>query len=406
VSKLTVTLSNILIEIDEDTEKQIEELNSKHIIENYLPKFKIALVVIAVWLFALQYFFINFINGENIYVMIVNRIRIAVVFWIVGYLWIHFYPKKYAFLIPIKILVIMEELAAFWVNNEAYPISESSLPWISIWFSLILIAPSQARGNWIAFFLGWAYFLIRLHVERNMLEAPFITTALFSFGYFTMSSIISYTNLKSLNKQVYVNQLQAKEIKMLLEIFPHGVIINSGDQENDFKVHFTNKEFEEKIGKIRNNVEELQKIEIIGDKEEAKIDLHEFLVSKQIQLVNDKVNEQKKLAVKWGKRPLPMRRVILSDDNQDEEEIKIFTVKSMKVSWEGKPCYMHVFYINNEILKLEEAKNNIKLQKIMFASVSHEFRTPLNAIIHSYNLMKTSFEKLMNVVQDIIEKQK
>jgi len=44
---------------------------------------------------------------------------------------------------------------------------------------------------------------------------------------------------------------------------------------------------------------------------------------------------------------------------------------------------MHVFIDTSAFIKLEEANNNIKCQKIMFASVSHEFRTPLNSIINS-----------------------
>jgi len=48
---------------------------------------------------------------------------------------------------------------------------------------------------------------------------------------------------------------------------------------------------------------------------------------------------------------------------------------------------MHVFIDTTDILKLEEAKNNIRCQKIMFASASHEFRTPLNAIVNSLSFI-------------------
>jgi signal transduction histidine kinase len=63
---------------------------------------------------------------------------------------------------------------------------------------------------------------------------------------------------------------------------------------------------------------------------------------------------------------------------------------------------MHVFFVNNDILRLEEANNNIKLQKIMFASVSHEFRTPLNAIIHSYHLSSISFDNLTHIFESLL----
>jgi len=73
-----------------------------------------------------------------------------------------------------------------------------------------------------------------------------------------------------------------------------------------------------------------------------------------------------------------------------------FHVKTQKVDWEGINSYLHVFIDTTNIVKLEEAKNNIKCQKIMFASVSHEFRTPLNAIMNSYQFIGDMFEKIMS----------
>jgi len=55
---------------------------------------------------------------------------------------------------------------------------------------------------------------------------------------------------------------------------------------------------------------------------------------------------------------------------------------------------MHVFIDITDIQKLEEANNNIRCQKIMFASVSHEFRTPLNAIMHSYSFIDDQLQSI------------
>jgi signal transduction histidine kinase len=66
----------------------------------------------------------------------------------------------------------------------------------------------------------------------------------------------------------------------------------------------------------------------------------------------------------------------------------------MKVLWEGSPSVMHVFTDTTNIIKLEEAKNDMKCRDIMFTSVSHEFRTPLNAIINSLSFVNGSFREL------------
>jgi signal transduction histidine kinase len=60
---------------------------------------------------------------------------------------------------------------------------------------------------------------------------------------------------------------------------------------------------------------------------------------------------------------------------------------------------MHVFIDNTDIVKLEEANNNIRCQKIMFASVSHEFRTPLNAIMNSYKFIDQTFDTITNLIR-------
>ena len=71
----------------------------------------------------------------------------------------------------------------------------------------------------------------------------------------------------------------------------------------------------------------------------------------------------------------------------------------MRVNWEGKPSFMHVFIDTTDIVKLEEANNNIRCQKIMFASASHEFRTPLNAIMNSYRFIEDTFNTIVQGIE-------
>ena len=78
-----------------------------------------------------------------------------------------------------------------------------------------------------------------------------------------------------------------------------------------------------------------------------------------------------------------------------------FHVKSLKVEWEGSSSFMHVFIETTNIVKLEEAKNNIKCQKIMFASASHEFRTPLNAIMNSYQFIASTLDIVLHEYQNV-----
>jgi K+-sensing histidine kinase KdpD len=78
----------------------------------------------------------------------------------------------------------------------------------------------------------------------------------------------------------------------------------------------------------------------------------------------------------------------------DEEIIKReFIVKTKKVCIsddlsEKQALFMHMFIDTTQIIQLEEAKAQNRYQKQMLANVSHEFRTPLNAMMISLALLK------------------
>lgn len=84
---------------------------------------------------------------------------------------------------------------------------------------------------------------------------------------------------------------------------------------------------------------------------------------------------------------------------------------------EKQPLFMHMFIDTTQISQLEEMRAQNKYQKQMLANVSHEFRTPLNAIMMSLILLKdqvspgnkflrianSSCSILANLVEDILD---
>jgi hypothetical protein len=306
-------------------------------------------------------------------------------------------------MIPFLIFLALEAAAVMSIDQKEFPLSIFIAPITGFNFMIISIAPNQVKGNWAGFFFGWLYFILRLYFDRNFIDISFIWSFVTSNLYFFLSSYMLNLNMTHLYKQSEKNRDQANEFQRLLEVFPHGVIIHSADEDNGYKVGFTNKEFNEQIRNIRNRISELEKIEVIDDKKECKMNLHEFLLSKEMNLHWNKVIEQKKLTVRCHPYKEHRRQLFESDENGDQKVEKVFTVKSIKVDWRGKMSFMHVFLVNNDIVKLEEANNNIRLQKIMFASVSHEFRTPLNAIINSFNLASNLFDEFMPIVNQLLK---
>jgi hypothetical protein len=204
-----------------------------------------------------------------------------------------------------------------------------------------------------------------------------------------------------------------KEINKIIKAFPHGVLIQSEEE------CFTNKEFELKIKEIDNRFYKLKSVpirvqkedEYIGEIGEAGIknsnlnNLGQLLKRQIARLRYEDIVEQDSVFIKFGSNtkkhsagidvPVMQNPVVKESfhanqpsNNEAIHDLEAnngrhYNIKTMKVLWKGKPSFMHVFIDFTDILKLEEANNNIKCQKIMFASASHEFRTPLNSIINS-----------------------
>ena len=82
---------------------------------------------------------------------------------------------------------------------------------------------------------------------------------------------------------------------------------------------------------------------------------------------------------------------LIRNENANDKSCAKFMMKTLKINWEGNPnSFMHVLIDTTNVAQLEEAKNNIKCQKIMFTSASHEFRTPLNAVMNSFGFIKNT----------------
>ena len=92
-----------------------------------------------------------------------------------------------------------------------------------------------------------------------------------------------------------------------------------------------------------------------------------------------------------------VRNVDIEDQEYDQ-----FVVKTIKINWEDNPnSFMHVFVNITSVVQLEEAKNSIKCQKIMFTSASHEFRTPLNAILNSLDFVRDTHRMMWDQIVTI-----
>lgn len=125
----------------------------------------------------------------------------------------------------------------------------------------------------------------------------------------------------------------------------------------------------------------------VHEETNVKISCQPSAVSDQSTCMSNREQEESKFHTNMDKN----KKLLVQTQNIE----RIFNIKTLEVSWNEVPSYMHVFIDTTDIRKLEEANNNIKLHRIMFASVSHEFRNPLNAIINSYQFISSKFESIL-----------
>ena len=93
--------------------------------------------------------------------------------------------------------------------------------------------------------------------------------------------------------------------------------------------------------------------------------------------------------------------MIKKDDILIMDEDKWFIVKTMRIRWEqSNESYMHVFINTSYIKKLEKEKATNEWLRVMFSSISHEFRTPINAFSNALILLDKNNDEIEKSVRD------
>ena len=85
-----------------------------------------------------------------------------------------------------------------------------------------------------------------------------------------------------------------------------------------------------------------------------------------------------------------------NDDSEDESIHKFYNVKTMQVDWNNnKNSFIHVFANTTSLKNFEMEKARNECLQLMFSSVSHEFRTPINAFSNSIQLVELNYNNLI-----------
>ena len=78
-----------------------------------------------------------------------------------------------------------------------------------------------------------------------------------------------------------------------------------------------------------------------------------------------------------------------------ERETRKFKLNTMSVFWNGEESFMHIFSDITKIQEAEQERSRSHFQRMMMSNVSHEYRTPLNAIITSTEIVTRQLNNLI-----------
>ena len=195
-------------------------------------------------------------------------------------------------------------------------------------------------------------------------------------------------------------------IQTILKVLPEGVIIRVMDPltkeiitkyANDYAQKFV-KENNEEIT-LSNNVNiKYRDNNLIANIESNEWSLDNFLKHQEAkidEILDD--NYSQIVEIKNTSDLFEDSKEFIRDKNDQcnqEEKVYFYNIKSIKVKWESKEAFMHLFVNITQIKKLEEERANRKWQQIMFTSLSHDMRTPLNTFSNSLQLIRIWLNEL------------
>ncbi|CAI2384471.1 unnamed protein product [Moneuplotes crassus] len=306
-------------------------------------------------------------------------------------------PIYVCYFVPIMIGLCIYLVTQLTIQKSYYRLSEYHICIGAMCHTLMILVPTQWKPSLVIHNLCMVHLAYSIWKTYNFMDADVISSTVFSCLWYTISSYLLIIKTRNMYSEILKNKRLIKEMKKIMQILPFGVVIWPSKANNKW---FTNKEFTNKFVKIRKDLDELKDIDIsfinnsdkVKDYQNIPNNLAALLRKQQKTLDGKDSMLEQDIKINWH----PQGNMLVQERNEDQIE-RICKLKTLMVEWEGENSFMHVLIDNTDVIKLEEAKNNIKCQKIMFASASHEFRTPLNSITNSFDIVLNSISELNKI---------
>ena len=239
-----------------------------------------------------------------------------------------------------------------------------------------------------------------MSLRYNKLSIQFYFGVWYSWLFYPIISILITKRILDLLKSIQENKKLIEMIKVVLKSFPESVIIQVINQITCLpEVKFSNDVAKSDV-LIQQNPEENElnnqslstKVVVINEEMEDQ-DLND-----DISISTFFINEVKRIN---NNNEVISNIIIKGNADSNGDDTKCFIVKTIKVIWEQScEAFMHVFINSTYIKKLEKEKATNNWLRLMFSSISHEFRTPINAFSNALSLLDRNNDEIVKLVRN------
>ena len=116
--------------------------------------------------------------------------------------------------------------------------------------------PNQWKLNCLAFTVGGLYYIVKIYQGFDNVPVDLPCSTLITRIIANCACYLMNSKMKGLYRVILKNERLIAEMKKIIQLFPHGVLIHSED------TCFTNEEFDSNIKRIRERLEELDNVAV------------------------------------------------------------------------------------------------------------------------------------------------
>lgn len=270
--------------------------------------------------------------------------------------------------------------------------------WVNAWIFMISIVQALEHKKVIAAFLFvQIYYFWLMHYVYGVLNPQFYMGFVIYVILFPMIPVGVSKLVRDLLKLLQENKELAETIQIILQRFPEAVLITSlNNFGGESILHFANNLAKNNFiwnWDKENHKPHLNHSVIVENERNEEQSGSDLIDDPLIQSISNYLKYHEKQWASLSKSASSKIKILSNIDGSESN--KFYQLKSVKVKWnECEESYMHMFVDTTTIKEWEKEKATNKWLHAMFSSVSHEFRTPINAISNSIDLMILNFTKI------------